>query len=218
MLTEQGSRQYLRDSLDRADLDDDPFVQFERWFSEADQAELPQPNAMSLATADGDGAPSLRTVLLKSFDRRGFVFYTNHGSRKAEEIGVNPQVAALLAWIPLERQIKIHGRAERLSAIDSFAYFATRPRGSQLGAWCSPQSQVISDRRILEEKLREVTERFRNREIPLPQAWGGYRIVPQTIEFWQGRQDRLHDRFRYRQVERGADSVDAAWVIERLAP
>ena len=153
----------------------------------------------------------MRTVLLKIFDAAGFVFFTNYGSKKAKDIEENPQVGMLCHWLPLERQVKITGRAERISGMESMKYFATRPRGSQIGAWISPQSSVITSRKLLEGKLRAAIEKLAGGEVPMPEKWGGYRIVPETIEFWQGRENRLHDRFRY--VREGED-----WAIERLAP
>lgn len=205
-------REYARCSLRRQDLDPDPYRQFERWFSEAMASGMPDPNAMSLATATAAGAPSLRTVLLKAYDPRGFVFYSNYESRKAREIAENANVALLFLWIPLERQVAITGAAEKVSAAESLKYFLSRPRGSQLGAWVSHQSQVISNRQLLLTKLDEMKRKFAAGEIPLPPAWGGYRVVPKTIEFWQGGEDRLHDRFLY------SLQPDATWSIDRLAP
>lgn len=198
--------------LDRPDLADDPIVQFERWYQETLATRLPEPNAMSVATVDGDGQPSLRTVLLKLFDADGFVFFTNYESRKAREIDANPRVALLFPWVALARQVKVQGEATRIPTTESLRYFLTRERGSRIGAWASPQSQVITSRSLLEEKVAEIKRRFGAGEIPLPDFWGGYRVVPRTIEFWQGRASRLHDRFRY---TRGPDG---GWTIERLAP
>jgi pyridoxamine 5'-phosphate oxidase len=205
-------REYMQRGLRRADLESDPVDQFERWFHEACGSQVPEPNAMSLATVSSEGAPSLRTVLLKYFDRQGLVFFTNHESAKAQQIATNPQVALLFFWAELERQTKILGKAEKISTAESLRYFATRPRGSQIGAWCSRQSAVISSRQLLEMKLDELKRKFMNREIPLPSFWGGYRIVPHCFEFWQGRPNRLHDRFLYSRQENGS------WIIERLAP
>jgi pyridoxamine 5'-phosphate oxidase len=207
-------RSYQRDGLRRADLDADPVVQFRRWFHQATAAELLEPNAMVLSTSDGV-RPSSRTVLLKAFDARGFVFFTNYESRKAREIAVNPQVSLLFPWYPLERQVAILGRAERISATESLAYFASRPFGSRLGAWVSQQSSVISSRQILEMKWEELKRRFAAGEVPLPAAWGGIRVVPREFEFWQGREHRLHDRFRYL---RDKNKEGEGWAIERLAP
>lgn len=205
-------QEYRRTGLRRKDLKEDPLKQFELWFQQACEVNLPEPNAMSLATVSLTGEPSLRTVLLKYFDSEGFVFFTNYESTKARQIQDNPQVALLFLWVPLERQVKIVGKASKISTSESLKYFATRPRGSQLGAWCSQQSSVISSRQILEMKLDEMKRKFFNREVPLPSFWGGYRVVPHGIEFWQGRSNRLHDRFLYLRQE------DGSWKIERLAP
>jgi pyridoxamine 5'-phosphate oxidase len=198
--------------LAEEELDPDPFRQFQVWFEDAIAQDLPEPNAMSLATVDGDGQPSLRTVLLKLYDREGFVFFTNYESRKAIQIAGNPRVALLFPWVALARQVHILGRARRIPAAESLRYFATRPRGSQIGAWASPQSQVIGSRSLLEQKVGEIKRRFAEGEIPLPDFWGGFRVVPEEIEFWQGRDSRLHDRFRYRR------DGSLSWTIERLAP
>ena len=204
-------REFRGQPLRRADLDADPFVQFDRWFQEATRAAVPEPNAMCLATVAADGQPSSRTVLLKFYDRSGFVFYTNYGSRKARERAANPRVALLLFWPELFRQVKIRGHASRCSSAESLAYFLRRPRDSQLGAWVSSQSQVISSRAVLEQKFAEMKQKFAAGEVPLPSFWGGYRVVPQDIEFWQGQENRLHDRFAYSRKGDG-------WQIERLAP
>lgn len=198
--------------LSLEDLDADPIRQFQRWFEDAIAQDLPEPNSMSLATVDCDGQPSLRTVLLKLYDPHGFVFFTNYESRKATQIAGNPRVALLFPWVALARQVHISGSAERIPAAESLKYFATRPRGSQIGAWASPQSQVITSRSLLEEKVAEMKRRFAEGEIPLPDFWGGFRVVPREIEFWQGRDNRLHDRFRYRRDASGG------WTRERLAP
>ena len=197
--------------LRRADLDPDPWKQLEHWVNQAMEADLWVPNAMQLATATAGGAPSLRNVLLKYFDQDGLVFYTNYGSRKAREIGENDQVAALLTWLECDRQVKFEGRAEKISAVESLKYFASRPRGSRLAAWCSHQSEPISSRAMLEEAFEKIKRKFGEGEIPLPDFWGGYRIRPQRIEFWQGREKRLHDSFEYR-------SRDAGWDLQRLQP
>ncbi len=204
--------EYTRAGLDRDHLDSDPFQQFSLWFQQAREAQLPEPNAMSLATASADGMPSLRTVLLKYFDDKGFVFFTNFKSSKALEISENPEVALMFPWITLERQVIIRGRAEKVSTSESLKYFTSRPAGSQLGAWVSEQSSVISGRKLLEMKLAEMKRKFRDGKIPLPDFWGGYRIIPEKIEFWQGRPSRLHDRFLYTRES------ENHWSIERLSP
>lgn len=204
-------RNYTRAGLRRGDLDADPVGQFRKWFGEAVAAELVEPNAMVLATTDGH-RPSSRTVLLKAYDERGLVFFTNFESRKARDIAANAHVSLLFPWYPLERQVGILGRAERIGAAESLAYFASRPHGSRLGAWVSQQSSVITSRRLLEMKWDEMKRKFAKGEIPLPSFWGGFRVVPSEFEFWQGRENRLHDRFRYVRQESGP------WQIERLAP
>ncbi|MGA0848677.1 MAG: pyridoxamine 5'-phosphate oxidase [Chthoniobacterales bacterium] len=203
-------RNYTRDGLRRGDLDPDPVGQFRKWFGEAVAAELVEPNAMVLSTTDGK-RPSSRTVLLKAYDARGFVFFTNYESRKARDIAADASVSLLFPWYPLERQVGILGRAERISAAESLAYFTSRPHGSRLGAWVSQQSAVINSRKFLEMKWDEMKRKFADGEIPLPSFWGGFRVVPSEIEFWQGRENRLHDRFRYTRS-------GEAWGIERLAP
>ncbi len=204
--------EYKRAALSRADLPEDPFLLFEKWLEEAFRSEIEQANAMALATVGAEMQPSLRTVLLKLYDRRGFVFFTNYTSRKAREMEANPRVALLFSWIPLQRQVRIRGVVERTSTAESLKYFATRPRGSRIGAWVSPQSSVISSRSLLMSKFEEMKRKFAEGEIPLPDHWGGYRVKPHAIEFWQGRESRLHDRFEYRLQE------DARWEIVRLAP
>jgi pyridoxamine 5'-phosphate oxidase len=203
-------RNYTRDGLSRADLDPDPVAQFRRWFEQAVEAQIMEPNAMVLGTADGK-RPSARSVLLKAYDERGFVFFTNYESRKAKEIATNAHVSLLFPWYPLERQVSILGRAERISTAESLAYFASRPHGSRLGAWVSQQSSVINSRQLLEMKLEEIKRKFADGEVPLPSFWGGFRVVPSEIEFWQGRENRLHDRFRYL-------ISGSSWAIERLSP
>lgn len=198
--------------LREEELDQNPFRQFENWFQAATDAGLHEPNAMSLATVSDKGAPSLRTVLLKVWDEKGFVFFTNHGSRKARDIASNPNVALLFYWAPLHRQVRIEGTAQKVSTLESLKYFVTRPRGSQLGAWCSEQSSTISSRSILQAKLDEIKQKFEGGEVPLPSFWGGFRIVPSRFEFWQAGDDRLHDRFVYE------PESDDTWLIQRLAP
>jgi pyridoxamine 5'-phosphate oxidase len=205
-------RQYASRSLDRPDLQADPFAQFDLWMREAIETELLEPNAMALATVSSNGAPTVRTVLLKGFDERGLVFYTNYASAKARDLAANSQVACLFQWLPLERQVSVTGRAEKISTAESLKYFLSRPHESQIGAWASRQSQIITTRALLEEKFAEMKNKFRAGEVPLPEFWGGYRVLPHTFEFWQGRPNRLHDRFVYRQTP--SDS----WHIERLMP
>ena len=198
-------------TLEREDLHEDPTHQFEGWFREACDSGGLDPNAVSLSTVDEQHRPSSRTVLLKFFDKRGFVFFTNHGSNKALQIEGNDNVALLFFWRDQGRQVQIRGRAAKIPATETLKYFATRPRGSQIGAWVSAQSSVISSRSLLEEKFDEMKRKFADKEVPLPSFWGGYRVVPTEIEFWQGRTNRLHDRFLYTRQDDG-------WIIERLAP
>ncbi len=199
-------------ALDRDDLDDDPIVQFEEWFRYACDTVPMDPNACILSTVDSLHRPSSRTVLLKSFDERGFVFYTNYESKKAEHIEDNPSVSLIFFWSEAARQVKIRGKAEKIPTSESLKYFLSRPRGSQIGAWVSAQSSVISSRSLLESKFQEIKQKFRDKEVPLPSFWGGYRVVPDQVEFWQGRRNRLHDRFQYTKQD------DGSWSIERLAP
>lgn len=203
---------YTRAGLSHEELNDSPIEQFSLWFQQAQDAELPEPNAMSIATATAGGVPSLRTVLLKYFDPKGFVFFTNYASTKSKEIEENPHVALMFPWVTLERQVIIKGKAEKISKTESLKYFTSRPHGSQLGAWVSHQSSVITNRKILELKLDEMKRKFKAGKVPLPDFWGGYRVVPDTIEFWQGRPNRLHDRFQYSRTNQ------QPWHIERLAP
>ncbi len=205
-------KDYQNDALHREMLAADPMVQFEVWFQQACSAQLPEPNAMTLATVGTDNQPSLRTVLLKLYDENGFVFFTNYGSRKAREIAKNHQVALLFPWIPLARQVTITGMAEKISTAESARYFASRPRESQLGAWISRQSSILSSRQLLLQELEKMKGKFLKGEIPLPDFWGGYRVSPRTIEFWQGQTSRLHDRFLY------SRQGDNTWTLERLAP
>jgi pyridoxamine 5'-phosphate oxidase len=203
--------EYTRGALDQADLKPSPFDQFALWFQQAEEAKIAEPNAMSLATTGADLRPLVRTVLLKLYDERGFVFFTNFESRKARQIAENPRVSLLFPWLALERQVIVCGAAEKISTGESLAYFVTRPRGSQLGAWVSAQSSVITTRSLLEQKWEEMKRKFGEGQVPLPDFWGGYRLVPDLVEFWQGRVNRLHDRLRYRRD-------GAHWVVERLSP
>lgn len=204
-------RDFESEGLDHEHLNSDPVQQFERWFNDAREAGILEPNAMSLATTGTDLLPDLRTVLLKYFDQEGFVFYTNYGSRKARELEENPKAALLFPWIGLNRQVIVQGAVSRVSKAESLRYFASRPRGSQLGAWVSEQSKVITSRGLLEQKVAEIKRKFGDGEVPLPSFWGGYRVIPHRIEFWQGRPSRLHDRFEYLRSQDG-------WTIQRLQP
>ena len=205
-------RDYALRGLSETDVDADPFKQFQTWFSDALAAHLIEPNAMILATATRDGRPSARAVLLKGFDERGFVFYTNYESRKGEELAGNPWAALVFLWEELERQIRIEGRVEKCSEEESDAYFRSRPLGSRLSASLSHQSEVINSREVLEHRLQELMVENANGDVPRPPYWGGYRLSPTSIEFWQGRPNRLHDRLRYRLLH------DGSWPLERLSP
>lgn len=204
-------REYTQAGLCREDLDADPISQFRKWFVEARSAKLLEPNAMTLATSDSTGFVTARTVLLKAYDERGFVFFTNYKSLKAQQIAQNPKVALLFSWLALERQVSICGPAEKISTMDSVSYFLSRPLGSRIGAWVSEQSKVISSRSLLEAKFEEMLRKFADGNVPLPDFWGGYRVKPERIEFWQGGQGRLHDRLCYSLQE-------GNWAIERLSP
>ncbi len=205
-------REYTRTGLDESGASSDPIEQFRGWFDDALAADLHEPNAMTLATAMPEGRPSARIVLIKGFDEQGFIFYTNYGGRKARELEANPHCALIFYWGELERQVRVEGRARRISDEESDAYFASRPRGSQLGAWVSEQSRSIESRGALDRRLRELEREYEGREIPRPPFWGGYRVEPEVIEFWQGRENRLHDRVQYRRSE------DGGWERERLQP
>lgn len=210
-------RDYKSRTLDIGDVSDSPFTQFEQWFEEAQQTVKTsagvEANAMTLATATPDGKPSARIVLLKGFDERGFIFYTNYESKKGRNITANPQVALVFHWHELERQVRIEGRVARVEAEISDHYYASRPRSSRLGAWASPQSQALANREILEQNMATLQADYgEEKEIPRPAHWGGYRVIPTAIEFWQGRRSRLHDRIFYTKNEKNE------WTIERLAP
>lgn len=200
------------ETLEEKRVERDPIKQFQIWFEEAIAAQLPLPEAMNLATATPEGRPSARVVLLKQVDHEGFVFFTNYLSAKAVELENNPYAALVFYWAPLERQVRVEGKVERTSAEESEAYFQTRPRESQIGAWASPQSSVIAGREVLEERVRELEDYYRDREIECPGHWGGYRLLPEKIEFWKGRPGRLHDRILYELTS------DGTWSIKRLAP
>lgn len=202
--------EYARGGLDEADLADDPLTMFGRWFAEARAAGLHEPNAMVVSTVSPDGRPTSRFVLLKVLDQRGFGFFTNLGSRKGTDLAANPACSVLFPWHPLERQVRVDGNAEPLTRGEVAAYFTRRPRGSQLGAWASPQSDVVAGRAELDAAYAEMERRFPG-EVPLPDAWGGYVVAPDTVEFWQGRPGRMHDRLRYRRSGDG-------WAVDRLAP
>ncbi|MHA7100803.1 pyridoxamine 5'-phosphate oxidase [Roseivirga pacifica] len=205
-------REYSLASLDIDSVDKDPMAQFRKWFEEAQKSELLEPNAMVVSTVDAEGQPFQRTVLMKAMDEKGIVFYTNYASRKAKQLGENPKISLLFPWYGLERQVAVVGTAEKVSTKESLQYFSSRPYGSQLGAWVSQQSKVISSRSVLEVKLAEMKRKFKEGKVPLPDFWGGYRIIPESIEFWQGRQSRLHDRLIYEKDKSGN------WNISRMAP
>jgi pyridoxamine 5'-phosphate oxidase len=204
-------KQWMSHGLERNTLNPDPVKQFEHWYTQAIDSGIPEPNAMSLATVDANGQPWIRTVLLKLYDATGFVFFTNYESAKAQQITANNKVGLLFPWVALGRQVKISGTAVKIPMAESLKYFASRPRGSKIGAWASPQSQVISSRSLLDAKVDEIKRKFARGDVPLPDFWGGYRVSPFEIEFWQARDERLHDRFVY-------TKDDAGWTIERRAP
>ena len=203
---------YTLQGLSETEIDSNPFAQFKEWFDRALSADILEPNAMMVATTTPEGKPSARMVLLKDFDARGFVFYTNYNSHKAQELAENPQAALVFWWAELQRQVRICGRVEKVSDEESDKYFYTRPLSSRLGAWASNQSGVIENREVLEQNLEELKEKYQDREIPRPSHWGGIRVIPAEIEFWQGRSSRLHDRLVYTRME------DSSWKIERLSP
>ncbi len=203
-------KEFRQNGLNRFELDNDPFKQFSLWFSQAVELGIVEPSAMSLATAD-DKEIGIRTVLLKHFDDKGFVFFTNYGSKKSKQIEVKPQAALLFSWLDLERQVKIVGSVEKVTTLESIKYFSSRPKDSQLGAWASQQSETIPSRSLLVSQFESMKNKFSKGEIPLPDFWGGYRVIPENIEFWQGRESRLHDRFIYQRSGKG-------WGISRLSP
>jgi pyridoxamine 5'-phosphate oxidase len=208
--------EYMRATLDESSVAADALRQFELWFADAVSAQVPEPTAMTLATVGADGDPAARIVLLKGVDARGFTFFTNYESRKGRELATRPRAALLFFWPELERQIRIEGSVSKIDAAESTEYFAGRPRASQLGAWASPQSEPIVRRSVLEARFAELADRYRDASEPVPRPphWGGYRLAPESIEFWQGRASRLHDRIRYRRTQ----SQPAVWIVERLAP
>ena len=203
-------KEFRQTGLNRSELDSDPFKQFSLWFTQAIKVGIVEPSAMSLATAD-ESEIGIRTVLLKHFDDKGFVFFTNYSSKKSQQIEVKPQAALLFSWLDLGRQVKIVGSVEKITTLESIKYFASRPKDSQLGAWASQQSVTISSRSLLVSQFESMKNKFSKGEVPLPDFWGGYRVIPQSIEFWQGRESRLHDRFIYQRSETG-------WSINRLSP
>ena len=202
----------MNEGISHSDMAPDPIHQFQQWYTEIIDAQVHEPGAMSLATVDENDQPWQRIVLLKLFDEKGFVFFTNYESRKAGQIAVNANVSLLFPWYILGRQVKVTGQAKKISTAESLKYFVTRPRGSQIGAWASHQSQMINSRSILESMVDKMKQKYENQEVPLPPFWGGYRVTPKTIEFWQARESRLHDRFIYRRDEKGE------WRSDRLAP
>ena len=212
MNTDDLRQQLMAQGVTQNELQANPLKQFENWYNQTIASNIYEPGAMSLATVDSDGQPWQRIVLLKLFDEKGFVFFTNYESRKAQHIAANNKVSLLFPWHVLGRQVKITGQAEKVSSAESLKYFSTRPRGSQIGAWASPQSQMINSRSILESMVESMKKKYADNEVPLPPFWGGYRVKPDSYEFWQARDSRLHDRFIYQK------NASASWYIERFAP
>ncbi len=205
-------KDYTLQGLSETDVDSNPFIQFKRWFDQTIAAQLVEPNAVTLATTTREGKPSARMVLLKGFDERGFVFFTNYNSQKGQELAENPQASLVFWWAELERQIRISGGVEKISDAESDEYFYSRPLNSRLGAWASNQSEAIESRAVLEQRIQELQAKYQHQDVPRPQHWGGLRVIPIEIEFWQGRPNRLHDRLRYTRLN------DGSWKIERLSP
>lgn len=205
-------KDYTLQDLNEIEVDPNPVIQFQKWFDQACSADVPEPNAMTIATVNSEGKPSARMVLLKDYDEKGFVFYTNYNSRKSQELAANPYAAIVFWWAQLERQVRITGSVEKISARESDEYFHSRPLNSRLGAWTSNQSEIISSREVLEQRLQELQEKYQDLNIPRPSHWGGFRVIPTEIEFWQGRSSRLHDRLSYTQCD------DGSWKIQRLSP
>ena len=203
---------YTLQDLNETEVDPNPVIQFQKWFDQACSAQLPEPNAMTIATVNSEGKPSARMVLLKDYDQKGFVFYTNYNSQKGQELTANPYAAIVFWWAQLERQVRITGSVEKISACESDQYFQSRPFNSRLGAWTSNQSEIISSREVLEQRLQELQVKYQDLDVPRPPHWGGFRVIPAEIEFWQGRSSRLHDRLLYTLCD------DGSWKIQRLSP